>query len=86
MVEDLLKISKALSDETRYNIIKALINGESYACDLIGRLKKAQPTISLQLKKLEKLGIIEVKKEGRRTLILIKNDKIIKIFELFKND
>ena len=80
----LLKISKALSDPTRYKIIEILLRDETCACDLVLPIQKAQPTISLQLKKLEKLGIIESRKNGKQIIYSIKEKKIAEIFKLFK--
>ena len=83
MNNDLLKISKALCDETRLNIIEFLLNNEKCVCEIIFHVKKAQSTVSLQLKKLENLGLIQSRKEGKQVFYFIKEKKIKKLFELF---
>lgn len=79
----LLEISKALGDETRFKIISFLLDKERCVCDIIPVVKKAQPTISLQLKKLEELGLIKSRKEGKQVFFSISDEKIKKIFNLF---
>lgn len=79
----LLNISKSLSDETRLNIITFLLTGEKCVCEIIPYVKKAQPTVSLQLKKLENNGLIQSRKEGKKVFYSIKDKKIQQIFDLF---
>ena len=85
-----LKIFKALSDETRLKIIRFLLNGEKCVCDIIPHTKRAQSTVSIQLKKLEHLGIVESRREGKSIYYRITNDDVIKILnclhELSEND
>ena len=83
MQSHLLKISKALSDETRMNIVKFLLGGEKCVCEVILYVKKAQPTVSLQLKKLELMGLIKSRKNGKQVLYSIVDDKLKEIFDLF---
>ena len=79
----LLIISKALSDETRLNIIKLILNDEKCVCEIIPYVKKAQPTVSLQLKKLEDLGLIKSRKDGKKVFYSIKDQKLKELFQLF---
>ena len=72
-------IFKALGDETRYKIVVALLDGELCACKLPGIVKRAQPTISLQLKCLSKAGIVSARRDGKKILYKIANPKIKKI-------
>ncbi len=83
MNNKLLIISKALSDETRLNIIKFLLNGEKCVCEIIPYVKKAQPTISLQLRKLEYLGLIKSRKQGKKVFYSIKEEKLKEVLNLF---
>lgn len=83
MEAKLLKISKALSDETRLKILKYLLIQEKCVCQITPHIKKAQPTISLQLRKLEDLNLIKSRKEGNRVFYSIKEKKIKEIFDLF---
>jgi len=82
-MKKLLKISKALSDETRLNIVKFLLTGEKCVCVITPYVKKAQPTVSLQLRKLEDLDLIQSRKQGKKVFYSIKEKKINEIFNLF---
>ncbi|HQT45203.1 MAG TPA: metalloregulator ArsR/SmtB family transcription factor [Candidatus Micrarchaeota archaeon] len=65
------ELFRALGDRTRYNITSALLDGEKCACELPGLVKRAQPTVSLQLKCLEKAGIVESRRDGKKRLYRI---------------
>lgn len=79
----MLNIFKALSDETRLNIVKFLLKEEKCVCEIIPAVKKAQPTVSLQLKKLEDLGIVSSRKEGKKVFYSIKNKTVKEVLNLF---
>lgn len=71
----------ALSDPTRLKIVKILLGGEKCACLIPPLVLRAQPTVSLQLKKLVGAGIISFRKEGTYVVYFIKNKKIAKLVE-----
>lgn len=79
----LLKISKALSDETRLKIIKYILEEEKCVCEIVPHGKKAQPTVSLQLRKLEDLNLIKSRKEGKKVFYSIKENKLKEVIDLF---
>ncbi|BBE31451.1 transcriptional regulator [Tepiditoga spiralis] len=79
-----LKIFKALADETRLKIIKILLKGEHCVCKIVPHTNRSQSTVSNQLSKLENLGIVKSKRDGRRICYYIVNDKIEKILNIFK--
>ncbi|MEM3400170.1 MAG: metalloregulator ArsR/SmtB family transcription factor [Candidatus Micrarchaeia archaeon] len=70
-------IFKMLGDDTRYRIIKCLIDGERCACAIPKLVKRAQPTVSLQLKKLVKAGILSSRREGRWMKYSIRDKRIL---------
>ena len=88
-----LQIFKALSEDTRYRIIKALLEaerkceekkcgnckGELCACEIPELIGKTQSNTSMHLAKLQDWGIIKVRKEGKMRLYSIENEKIRKI-------
>ena len=82
-MKKLLKISKALSDETRLKIIKLLLSGEKCVCEIFPYVKRAQPTVSLQLRKLADMELIKSRKKGKQVFYSIKEKKIKEIFDLF---
>jgi ArsR family transcriptional regulator len=92
--EQNLQLFKALSEDTRYRIIKALLEAESTsenrkfgnkgelcACEIPEIIGKTQSNTSMHLAKLQDWGVIKVRKEGKMRLYSIQNDKIRKILE-----
>jgi ArsR family transcriptional regulator len=92
--EENIQLFKALSEDTRYRIIKALLEaeneseerkfghrGELCACEIPEIINKTQSNTSMHLAKLQDWGIITVRKEGKKRLYSIENDKIRKILK-----
>lgn len=76
---------KALADETRLSIVKALFSGRKKVTDIADEIGKSQPAISIALKQLSQAGIISQEREGRFTYYSINNkDNVKKIMELLK--
>ena len=73
---------KALGDETRFNIISILLDGEKCACVIPNLVHRAQPTVSLQLKYLVKTGILSSRRDGKKVLYKIKDKRISKVINL----
>lgn len=65
------ELFKALGDRTRYNIVSVLLDGERCACEIPTLVKRAQPTVSLQLKYLLKAGILSSRRDGKKVLYKI---------------
>jgi ArsR family transcriptional regulator len=65
MVEELLYILKALSEETRIRILKLLEGGELCVCDIMAALDIIQPKVSFHLGVLKEAGLIKDRKDGR---------------------
>jgi ArsR family transcriptional regulator len=92
-----IQLFKALSEDTRYRIIKALIEsdnkcrenkygnrGELCACEIPEIIGRTQSNTSMHLAKLQDWGIIKVRKEGKKRLYSIQNEKIRKILEVIE--
>ncbi len=62
---DLVRLCKALSDETRIRILKLLEQGELCVCDITAALDMVQPKVSFHLTVLKEAGLIRDRKEGR---------------------
>jgi ArsR family transcriptional regulator len=93
--EENVLLFKALSEDTRYRIIKALIEaerkckenrygnkGELCACEIPELIGRTQSNTSMHLAKLQDWGVIKVRKEGKMRLYSIQNDKIRKLLEV----
>ncbi|MHA1438890.1 MAG: ArsR/SmtB family transcription factor [Promethearchaeota archaeon] len=71
---------KALSDETRLEIVGLLRHGDELCgCDFEKMLDKSQSTISRHLKKLELANIVESRKEGVKVMYKIRDLHIFKL-------
>lgn len=66
MVRPVVKLFKALSDETRIDIIRYLRNnGKELSCqDMLVKFPLSQPTLSHHFNKLADANILKVRKEG----------------------
>ncbi len=64
-VDQLLALFKAIADETRLNILLALMQEELCVCDLSALLQMSKSAISHQLKYLFNLKLVKKRKEGR---------------------
>jgi ArsR family transcriptional regulator, lead/cadmium/zinc/bismuth-responsive transcriptional repressor len=94
--EENIQIFKALSEDTRYRIIKALLEaehkceenkfsnckGELCACEIPEIIGRTQSNTSMHLAKLQDWGIIKVRKKGKMRLYSIENNKIRKVLEV----
>lgn len=59
-----IAIFKALSDDTRLQILEMLIDGERCACKILEELEITQPALSYQMKILTSCGLVQVQKVG----------------------
>lgn len=67
---------RALGDETRFNLVSALAGGEICACKLPSIVKRAQPTVSLQLKYLVESGVLSARRDGRKIYYKIRDARV----------
>jgi len=82
MEENALKILKALADETRLKILELLLEEEKCVCEIFPKVKRTQSTVSIQLGKLEKAGLIKSRREGKKIFYKIKNPAVCDIFKV----
>ena len=81
-----LKLFKALSDETRLNIVKFLLDGEKCVCEIFPHVKRTQSTVSIQLDKLEGMGILLSRREGRKIYYRIADSRVGKMLEISRRN
>ena len=65
MIQELVVICKALSDENRLRILQMLRSGEKCACKLLEELNITQPTLSHHMKILCDSGLVRGRREGK---------------------
>jgi ArsR family transcriptional regulator len=75
-MEQNLALFKALSDKTRLNIVALLLDGEKCVCEIYPHVKRTQSTVSIQLGKLEELGVVESRRQGKWIYYRIKDKRI----------
>jgi len=77
------EIFKALGDKNRLKLLYLLMDGERCVSDLLPFFDILQPTVSIHLLTLRDLGLLKVRKEGRRRYYsLVSNDILIQIDRL----
>ena len=64
-MNDIFKITKAISDETRVRALLTLTEGELCLCQIIEILQLAPSTISKHMNILFDAGLIEKRKQGK---------------------
>ena len=77
-----LMLFKALGEETKFRILKILLNGEYCACEIPSLVKRTQSNTSMHLSKLQKWGLIRSRRDGKMIIYRIKDEKIYRIFKL----
>lgn len=66
-IKDVAIAFKALSDETRIEIVKMLYGGELCACNILESFNITQPTLSYHMKILTDSGIVSACRKGAWT-------------------
>jgi len=78
---EIVKIFKALSDETRLRIYLLLLQGELCVCELMNILDMEQSRISHNLRILKEAGLVKSKRRGKWIIYEVNsevaNNKII---------
>jgi len=77
----MIKILKAIADETRLKIIEFLLKGERCVCEIFPHVKRTQSTTSIQLDVLKKAGILNSRKEGKKVYYSISDMRVCDIFK-----
>ena len=77
-----ITIFKALGEETRFLIVQYLLKKELCACEIPDIIGRTQSNTSMHLSKLQDLGLIKSRKDGKKVLYLINDNYLRKIMEL----
>ena len=81
-LEELAEFFKALSHPVRLKIIGILIEGKQCVKNLGELLNLSQPSVSQHLSILRAKGIVGWKREGSIICYYIKDDRVIKLYNL----
>lgn len=66
---------RALSDATRRGMLLLLTTGEKNVSALVDEYEISQPAISKHLRVLERAGLVERRREGRRQMVRLKPER-----------
>lgn len=86
MIEEYVKLFKALGNETRFKIIQLLLDGEKCVCEIFPETDRAQSTVSIHLGKLENMGILSRRQEGKKILYRVKDPRVFKVLEALNSE
>ena len=81
-MHNITQIFKALSDETRLQILSLMKVGEICVCDIVATLNMTQPNISFHLNMLKEAGLIKDRKDGRWVHYSLNDSDMFKRFLL----
>ena len=84
MIQEMVVIFKALSDENRIRILEMLRSGEKCACKLLEELNITQPTLSHHMKILCDSGLVNGRKEGKWMYYSIRCEGVRKVRTLMQ--
>jgi ArsR family transcriptional regulator len=73
-MKEILKVFKALSDETRLRVVNLLLMRECCVCEVMQALDISQSKASRALGALHDAGILSLRKDGLWSLYSIKSD------------
>ena len=73
-MQDLIKATKALSDETRLRILNLLLERECCVCEVMQALDISQTRASRNLSALHDAGFLKLRREGLWSLYSINRD------------
>jgi len=77
---------KALGEETKHRILKALLQSELCACEIPVRIRRTQSNCSMHLAKLVKWNLIKHRREGKMILYSIKDKRVAEVFRLLEKN
>ncbi|MEM2956428.1 MAG: metalloregulator ArsR/SmtB family transcription factor [Candidatus Pacearchaeota archaeon] len=76
-----IELLKALADDTRFKIVKFLLEGEKCVCEIFPHVKRTQSTVSIHLGNLEDARILKSRREGKKIFYKINDKRVCDIFK-----
>lgn len=77
------EIFKALSDPNRLKLIYLLMDGEKCVSELLPYFEILQPTVSVHLLQLQDIGLLSVRKDGRKRYYSLADEKVLVTIDSF---
>ncbi|MCX7717253.1 MAG: metalloregulator ArsR/SmtB family transcription factor [Candidatus Sumerlaeaceae bacterium] len=82
MIDRIAALLAALGEPTRLRILMRLREGPATVGDLASELAVAQPSASKHLAVLRQAGLVEVRREGTRTVCSVSDREVFNICEI----
>jgi ArsR family transcriptional regulator len=76
-----LTLLRCVADETRFEILLTLREGNLCVCDIVRALKMEQSLISHHLQSLRKCGLVTSAREGRKIKYKLAGPHIVELLE-----
>jgi len=76
------KIFRALSDPIRLKILECLRSGEKCVCDIVLRVRIAQPMVSRHLAILKGCGLVTYRREGNKRIYSVTNPAVFRLIDM----
>jgi DNA-binding transcriptional ArsR family regulator len=80
--KDRARLFNALAEESRLKILALLTFREMCVCELTAALDMTQPNLTHHVKKLESVGLVEHKKQGKWVYYSLTDEKYVHQFEM----
>lgn len=80
-----IEIFKALADPTRLKILEYIKDKEKCICEVIPYTGKSQPNVSLHIKVLKNVGLVNERKDGTRIMLSVSNKNVFRLIDIAKN-
>ena len=77
MIIDCVEFCKALSDDTRQQILVMLLDGERCVSEIVDAFDMSQPSISHHLSILKRFSLVVSRKEGKLVFYDINRDNVV---------
>ncbi len=78
MSKDLVKLFKALGEESRLRIVECLLHHDRCACEFAAVTDRDQTTVSRHLKVLVEAGVLDQERQGRNIIFSIASEDMRK--------
>jgi ArsR family transcriptional regulator len=77
------EVFKALADPNRLKLIYLLMDGEKCVSELLPFFKILQPTVSVHLLLLQDIGLLSVRRDGRKRYYSLADERILLLIDGF---
>lgn len=83
--KEAVAVFKALSDKTRYRIVRMMLNADEVSCaEITDSFPLSSPALSHHFRILENCGLMESRKEGLRMFFRLNRDRLERFLPQFE--